>query len=54
MTLEEKLKDALDALEALVQAVDDEVSHLEHLPNYFWNVWGSAIDRLKENGRWSE
>lgn len=52
MTPKERLKDALDALEALVSAVDDEVSHHEYLPDYFWNVWGSAIDRLKENGRW--
>ena len=52
MTTEERLADALDALEALVQAVDDEVSHLEHLPNYFWGAWGDAITILKENGRW--
>ena len=52
MTQEERLKDALDALAALVQAVDDEVSHVEHLPNYFWDAWGDAVQILRENGMW--
>ena len=52
MTTEERLTDALDALENLVSAVDDEVSDKENLPDYFWNTWGSAIEILKENGRW--
>ena len=52
MTTEQMLQDALDAMERLVQAVDDEVSDQEHLPNYFWGAWGDAINILRENGRW--